>query len=63
MMMGGSAHPVKLGQALSTFVIPPKSLNLSIKAKEGALSLTDIAQSENPMDVLGRINLSATANR
>ncbi len=63
MMMGGSADAVKLGQALSTFIAQPKSLNVSVKAKEGALAFSEIAQSGNPMDVLGRVDLSASANQ
>jgi hypothetical protein len=63
MIMGGSADAVKLGQALSTFVAQPKSLSLSVKAKEGSLPFSDIAQSGNPMDVLSRLDLNATANQ
>ncbi|RFB80982.1 hypothetical protein [Methylovirgula sp. 4M-Z18] len=63
MMMGGSPDAVKLGQALSTFIAQPKSLNVSIKAKEGALPFAEIAQSGNPMDVLNRVDLNAAANQ
>jgi hypothetical protein len=62
-LMGGDPAALKLSEALSTFVNQPKSLAISLKPKGGPIAMGDLAKLADPMALLARIEIMATANR
>ncbi len=63
-MLAGVADAAKLGDAVSAFIAgSAKTLNIGIEAKEEpGLGLMDFMEAEeNPMSILGKVNVSAEA--
>ena len=64
MVMGGDPAALKLSEALSAFVSQPKSLNISLKGKNGPVAISDLATlSKNPMALLSMVEITAVANK
>lgn len=63
MLAGGDASIVKASGALAEFVRSPKSLNISLKGKNGPVKFSELQALRDPQAALQKIELTATANR
>jgi hypothetical protein len=62
-MLGGSPAGLALGAEAQKFVAEPKTLTISAKVKSGALKASDFMAVSDPADLLGKVDISAAANR
>jgi len=65
-LLGGSDKAKALANAVASFIAKPKSLSISIKAKDATgLGLTDVMSggTPNPADIFGKLDVTATANQ
>ena len=61
MLLGGDPSSLQVAAALGAFIRDPKSLSVTVKAKDGALKFTDL-DFDQPMSILQELDISAAAN-
>lgn len=62
-MLGGSPSGVALAAEAQKFIAAPKNLTVSVKAKAGALKAGDFMAISDPTEIVGKLEISAAANR
>ena len=62
-MLGGSPDAKKLADAVAAFIGNPKSLTITAKAKGGAIPFAEMKDMKSPLELLPRVDLSASANQ
>lgn len=62
MMMGDHPAAKVLGTALGKFVAEPKNLKINLTAKGAGLGATDFLAVANPMDLLKKVDITASVN-
>ncbi len=62
MFMGDHPAARVIGQALGKFVADPKNIRLVATAQGGGIGAADFMAAPNPMDVLKKVDIKATAN-
>jgi hypothetical protein len=62
-MLGGSPAGLALGAEAQKFVAEPKTLTISAKVKSGALKASDFLAISDPAEFVGKLDISAAANR
>jgi len=62
-LLGGSPAGLALAAEAQKFIAEPKSLAISAKAKSGALKATDFMALGDPSEIVGKLDISAAANR
>jgi len=62
-MLGGSPSGVALAAEAQKFIAAPKNLTVTVKAKTGALKAGDFMALTDPTEIVGKIDISAAANR
>ncbi len=63
MLLGDHPAARPIGAALGKFVAEPKNLRIEVKAKGEGLGATDFLAVSNPMDLLKKVDITATANQ
>ena len=63
MLAGGDMGVMKVAGAVSEFIKAPKSLTISIKAKNGTVRFSELQQIKDPTEVLKLIDVDAQANK
>ena len=61
MLLGGDPASLQVAAALGAFIREPKSLSVTVKAKDGALKFTDL-DFDQPMSILQELDITAAAN-
>ena len=61
MLLGGDPASLQVAAALGAFIRDPKSLSVTVKAKDGALKFTDL-DFDQPLSILQELDISAAAN-
>ena len=62
-ILGGSPSSLALAAEAQKFVAAPKNLTVSVKAKAGALKAGDFMAISDPTEFVGKLEISAAANR
>ena len=62
MMLGDHPAAKSLGAVLGKFVAEPRTLTVTLKAQGAGLGATDFIAASDPMDLLKKIDITATAN-
>jgi hypothetical protein len=62
MILGDHPAAKTLGAVLGKFVADPKTLTVTLKAQGAGLGATDFIAASDPMDLLKKIDITATAN-
>jgi hypothetical protein len=62
-MLGGSPAGIALAVEAQKFIAEPKTLTISAKAKSGALKASDFMAVSDPNEIVGKLDISAAANR
>jgi hypothetical protein len=65
-MLGGSDSAKALGNAVASFIAKPKSLSISVKAKDvTGLGITDLMAGGgvSPAAILNKLDVTASANQ
>jgi hypothetical protein len=63
MFMGDHPGAKVLGEALGQFVAQPKNIKVNVVAKGGGLGAADFIAVSNPMELLKKVDITATANK
>ncbi len=63
MFLGDHPAARPIGVALGKFVAEPKNLRIEVKAKGDGIGATDFLAVSNPMDLLKKVDITATANQ
>jgi hypothetical protein len=62
MMLGDHPAAKTLGSVLGKFVAEPKNLKINVTAKGAGIGATDFLAVANPMDILKKVDITASAN-
>jgi len=62
-MLGGSPAGLALAAEAQKFVADPKTLTIGAKVKSGALKASDFMAVSDPNEIVGKLDISAAANR
>jgi hypothetical protein len=62
MMLGDHPAAKTIGAVLGKFVADPKTLKMTVTAKGAGIGATDFIASSNPMDLLKKVDITASAN-
>ncbi len=62
MMLGDHPAAKMLGTVLGKFVAEPKNLKVNVTAKGSGIGATDFLALANPMDILKKVDITASAN-
>ncbi len=63
MLLGDHPAARPIGAALGKFVADPKNLRIEVKAQGDGLGATDFLAVSNPMELLKKVDITATANQ
>jgi hypothetical protein len=62
MMLGDHPAAKTLGTVLGKFVAEPKNLKINAVAKGAGIGATDFLAVSNPMEILKKVDITASAN-
>jgi len=63
MLLGGGSGSLQVASAVGDFIKDARNIRLTVKGKGGTIGFSDLAGIDNPMELMKKIDIDATANQ